>query len=132
MPTTLQKKIKKIRQENEKSCAAVHSENRRTERTPRKCCRCGSKYCLIAKYTKPPKDNEKRQNKVCFNENFIRACNNGKNNSAQKIYASMTRMSGNDKCPSENFGDSSQFTNWILDSGAKCHMTLEVSYFIPG
>ena len=25
-----------------------------------------------------------------------------------------------------------QLTTWILDSGATCHMTPEVSYFIPG
>ena len=40
-------------------------------------------------------------------------------------------MSNNDECPSGNFGDSSQLTNWILDSGATCPMTLEVSDFIP-
>ena len=44
----------------------------------------------------------------------------------------MDRMSGNDKCPGWNFGDSSQLTNWILDYGATCHMTPEVSDFIPG
>ena len=44
----------------------------------------------------------------------------------------MARMSCNDECPSGNFGDSSQFTNWVLDSGETCHMTPEVSYFIPG
>ena len=44
----------------------------------------------------------------------------------------MERMFGNDECPSGNLGDSSQFTNWILDSGATCHMTPEVSDFIPG
>ena len=44
----------------------------------------------------------------------------------------MARMSGNDKCPSGNFGDSSQLINWILDSGATCHMTPEVSDLIPG
>ena len=43
----------------------------------------------------------------------------------------MARMSSNDECPSGNFGDSSQFTNLILDSGATCHMTPEASYFIP-
>ena len=43
----------------------------------------------------------------------------------------MARTSGNDECPSEKLGDSSQLTNWILDSGATCHMTLEVSDFIP-
>ena len=41
-------------------------------------------------------------------------------------------MSGNDECPSETFGDSLQFTNWILDSGFTCHMTPEVSVLIPG
>ena len=44
----------------------------------------------------------------------------------------MALMSCNDKCPSGNFGDSSQLTNYILDSGAPRHMTPEVSYFIPG
>ena len=41
-------------------------------------------------------------------------------------------MTGNDECPSGNVGDSSKLTNWILDTGAKCHMTPEVSDFIPG
>ena len=41
-------------------------------------------------------------------------------------------MSGNDKCPSENSSDSSQFTNWILDYGETCHTTPEVSDFITG
>ena len=31
-------------------------------------------------------------------------------------------MSGNYEGPSRNFGDSSQLTNWILDSGTTCHM----------
>ena len=44
----------------------------------------------------------------------------------------MTRMSVNDKFPSGNFGDSFQLTNWILDSRETCHMTPEVSDFIPG
>ena len=44
----------------------------------------------------------------------------------------MERMSSNDERSSEKYGDSSQLTNWILDSGATCHMTPEVSDFIPG
>ena len=48
------------------------------------------------------------------------------------MYASMARMSGNDECPSGNFGDSSQLTNWILDSEATCHMTPEVPGFTKG
>ena len=67
-----------------------------------------------------------------FNENFNRAYNNGKHNHDQNIYASMAHMSGNDEFPSGKFGDSSQLNNWILNSGATCHMTLEVSVFIPG
>ena len=34
-----------------------------------------------------------------------------KKNSDQKIYAYMARMSGNEKYPGENFGDSSKLTN---------------------
>ena len=44
----------------------------------------------------------------------------------------MAQMSSNDKHSSEKYGDSSQLTNWILDLGATCHMTPEVSNFIPG
>ena len=41
-------------------------------------------------------------------------------------------MSSNDERSSENYGYSSQLTNWILYSGATCHMTPKVSDFIPG
>ena len=44
----------------------------------------------------------------------------------------MASMCGNNECPGRNFGDSSQLTNWILDSVATCHMTPKVSDFIPG
>ena len=44
----------------------------------------------------------------------------------------MARVSDNDECPSGTFGDSSQLTNWILDYGATCHMTPDISDFIPG
>ena len=53
-----------------------------------------------------------------------------KKNWDQKIYAYMARISGNDECPSGNYGDSLQLTNWILDSGATCHMTPDVFDFI--
>ena len=94
--------------------------------------RCGSEDHLIAKFPKPPKYNEKRKKQVRFNEKGNCACDNGENNSDQNTYASMAHMSGNDKCPGGNFGESSQLTNWILDSRATCHMTPEVSDFIPG
>ena len=44
----------------------------------------------------------------------------------------MARMSIDDKRESKDYGDSSKLTNWILDSGATCHMTPEVMDFIPG
>ena len=53
------------------------------------------------------------------------ACKNGKNNDYHKIYAYMAHMSSNDERSSEKYGDSSQLTNWILYSGATCHMTPE-------
>ena len=87
---------------------------------------------MTKKYPKPPKDNEKRRKQVHFNEKGNCACNNGKKNNDHKIYASIARMSINEELSSDNYGDSSQLTNWILDSGATCHMTLQVSDFIPG
>ena len=44
----------------------------------------------------------------------------------------MARMSSDDERKSVKYGDSSQLTNWILDPGATCHMTPEVSDFITG
>ena len=96
------------------------------ERPPWKCFRCGSEDHLIKTFPNPPKDNEKRKKKLCFNEKGDCEYNNSENNSDQKIYASMACMSGYDECPSEKFGDSSQLTNWILDSGP------EVLDFITG
>ena len=44
----------------------------------------------------------------------------------------MARMSSDDERKIGEYGDSSQLTNWILDLGATCHMTPEVTDFIPG
>ena len=41
-------------------------------------------------------------------------------------------MYSDDKRKSGKYGHSSQLTNWILDLGATCRMTPEVTYFIPG
>ena len=41
-------------------------------------------------------------------------------------------MSGNDDSSSRDFGDSLQLNNCILDSGSMCHMTSQVTNFIPG
>ena len=87
---------------------------------------------MIAKCPKPPKNNEKRLKQVRFNEKGNHACDNGKNNYDQKIYASMTRMFNDDERKSGEYGESLKLTNWILDLGATCHMTPEVTDFIPG
>ena len=105
--------------------------NRNMERPPRKSFRYRYEDHMIAKFPKPPKDNEKQRRQVRFNEKVNCACDNNENNDDYKIYASMARMSSNDDCSSEKYGDSSQFTNWILDSGETFHMTPEVSGFIP-
>ena len=38
----------------------------------------------------------------------------------------MAHMSGNDEISRRYFGDTFQLTNWILDSGAMCHMKPQV------
>ena len=95
-----EKCLKRIRKEKEKDRVVDASYDRQTERMPWRCFRCGSEDHMIAKYPKPPKDNEKRRNQVRFKEKCNRACDRGKNNSDQKIYAFMAQMSDNDKCPS--------------------------------
>ena len=52
----------------EKVRAVDVSSNRKMERTPWKCFRCGSEHHMIAKCPK----------QVCFNEKGKYACNNGK------------------------------------------------------
>ena len=44
----------------------------------------------------------------------------------------MEGMSYNTESPGRIYGDSSQLTNWILDSGATCHMIPDILNFIPG
>ena len=51
---------------------------------------------------------------------------------SQKIYAYMACMFFNAESPRIGFGYSSQLTNWILDSGATCHITPDILDFIPG
>ena len=80
---------------------------------------CGSLDHLIDKLPKPPKDNNKLQKKVSFNERGNHASQkkseNGDDDKNQNIYAYMERMYGNDESFSRYFGDSLQLNNWILD-----------------
>ena len=125
-------KFKRIRKEMEKACAVDVSSNRSSERPPRKCFICGSEYHMIAKCPNPTKYNEKRLKQVRFYEKGNSVCNNGEDNNDHKICASMARMASYDERKIVKYGDSSQLTNWILYLGSTCHMTPEVSDFIPG
>ena len=87
---------------------------------------------LVDKCMKPPKDNKKRRKKVLFNRASQKESENGDNNNNQKVYSYLARMSGNYKSSRRDFGDSSQLTNWSLDSGATCHMTPQVLNLITG
>ena len=86
---------------------------------------------MIEKCPNPPKDSEKRRKSDKFKKGN-RACDNSEYDNDLKVCASMARMSSDDKRKSVKYGDSLQLTNWILDSGASCHMTPEVTDFIPG
>ena len=110
-------------------------DNQRTESTPCKCFRYGSEDHLIAKFPNPRKENEKRKKQFRFSERgnneLHQEYDNSDNNNDQQINASMPHMSDNDESPSRYFGNSSQLTNWILDSGETCHVNPQVSDFIP-
>ena len=103
--------FKRIIREKDKARAVDVTSNRHMERTPRKCYICGYEDHMIEKCSKPPKDNEKRQKQVRFNEKGNHACDNGKNNNDHKIYAYMVRMSSNNEHKSIKYGDSSQLLN---------------------
>ena len=115
-----------IRKEKEKA------RNKNSDCPARKFFRCGSEDHMIAKCPKPPKDSEKRRKSEKSKEKGDRACDNSDDDNDHKVYTSMARMSSDDKRESKDYSDSSQLTNWILDSGAMCHMTPEVTDFIPG
>ena len=58
--------------------------------------------------------------------------NRTEQNESEKIYAPMAYKYSNVKSHRRDFGDSSQLTNWILDSAATSQMKPEISYFVPG
>ena len=68
---TQQNNVSKVSDKKRKSRAAGVLDNRRTEGTPWKCFRCGSEYDLIAKFPKPPKENEKWRTQVGLAKNVI-------------------------------------------------------------
>ena len=66
--TILQKQIQKYKKGNGESLCGCGSEKLRTERTPRKCFRCGSEDKIIDECPKPPKDNKKKRRQFHFIE----------------------------------------------------------------
>ena len=128
----MEKCSKKIGKEKEKARSAGTSSNKNSDRPTRKCFRCGSEDHLIAKCPKPPKDSEKRRKSNKSKEKGNSAKENSNDDDDLKVYAYMARMANDDVRENKDYGDSSQLTNWILDSVATCHMTPEVAGFIPG
>ena len=123
--------FKKIRKEKEKPRSSGTSSNKNSDCPARKCFRCGSEDHLITECPKPPKDGKKKRNSDKSKEKGNSAKYNSDDDDDLKVYASMARMSNDDVRENKNYGDSLQSTNWILDSGATCHMTPEVTDFIP-
>ena len=68
---TLHKNVSKVSDRKRENIAAGDSDNRQTERMPRKCFGCVSEDHLIAKLPNPPKENVKRRKQVRFNEKLI-------------------------------------------------------------
>ena len=114
---SLEKCFKKIRKEKEKSRSAGTSSNKNLECPARKCFRCGSEDHMIAKCPNPPKDIEKRCKSEKSKEKGNLACDNRNDDDELKVYASMARMSNDDKHKYIDYGHSSQLTNriWIQD-----------------
>ena len=132
---SMEKCFKKTRKEKEKARSAGALSNKNSDPQAWKCFRCSSKDHLIAKCPKSPKDGEKKNvKKVSFHDK--EKGNSAKDNSDDdydlKVYASIARMSNADVSKNKYYDDRAQLTNWILDSGGTCHMTPEVTDFIPG
>ena len=62
---------------------------------------------MIAKCPNPPKDSQKRRKSDKYKEKGNSACNNSNDDNELKVYASMARMSNDDKRKNKDYGDSS-------------------------
>ena len=60
---------------------------------------------MIAKFPKPSKDNEKRRNSEKYKEKGNCECDNSDDDDDLKVYASMARMSSDDKPKNKDYGN---------------------------
>ena len=108
---SVEKCFKNIGKEKEKARSAGNLSNKNSDRPAQKCFRCGSEDHLIAKCPKLPKDSEKRCKSDKSKEEVDPTCDNSDDDNELKVYASMARMSNDDKRENKDYGDSSQLTN---------------------
>ena len=126
---------------NKSTFNSRNSNNRHTEHNgqkPNTYFKCGLDDHFVANCQKP----DTLENKVNWNmenpknrayrymEMDKMSDNSIDQSECQKIYTSMAPMSSNAESTRRYFGDSSQLSNWIIDSGATCHMTPDISDFI--
>ena len=100
----MEKCFKSIRKGKEKARSTGTSSNKNSDRPARKCFRCESEDHLIAKFSKPPKDSEKRRKSEKSKEKGNCACDNSDDDNDLKVYTYMARMSSDDKRKSKDYG----------------------------
>ena len=96
--------------------------NERNDRKPNTCFVCGSEDHFITNShkldtldKKVHRNRENPKTRAYRSKKIDKTMENSTDESdSQKIYTSMARMSTNAESPRENYGYSSQLTNWIL------------------
>ena len=104
------------------------------------CFRCGLEDYFIANYPEPDTlDKKVHQNTEKPKTHVYKSIKIDKTSEnsiykieSQKIHLYVAPMSSNAERTRRYFGDSSQLTNWIVDSGETCHITPDISNNIPG
>ena len=121
-------------------CNPNNKHNERNGQKPNTCIRCVSEDHFIANFPKL-ETSDKKVHRIQKSLKLVitdkKLIDNTPENSAyecesQNIYASMAHIYSNAENPRRNYGDSLQPNNCILDSGATCNTTPEISDFIPG